>query len=197
MFGKAVMDSTFDIVQEFDFDGVKKTQRLFGRNVSNAFKQTFKVMQDIIRARVPRNSKNADNEFRRPARLYETVQLNNATVQNASATLWTDNEIWYYYNEDMPAHIIQPRGSVSDLVAGTGHQALAFMWKGKLVFFKKVQHPGSKGHHYWDEADQYMKAVLPQMTKLAGDAALRGEAFTGGDTSPLTDAAAFTSGGGF
>ncbi|MGH9826365.1 MAG: hypothetical protein ACREDR_24315, partial [Blastocatellia bacterium] len=167
-------------------------KRLLKYNIKIAMNGVFSTMREIVRSRVPKNSKNDEGDPRHPARLYETVDLNKATVSTNAATLSTENEIWYYYNEDMPAHLIEPRSSASDMVAGTSHQALSFIWKGKRVFFKSVHHPGSKGKHYWDEADQYMRAILPQMTKMAGDMALRGEIFTGGETGPLTDSGSYS-----
>ncbi|MGH9761424.1 MAG: hypothetical protein ACREAC_11400, partial [Blastocatellia bacterium] len=139
------MNNVLTLKKEFNVPNDQK--RLFKYNVKVAMNGVFSTMREIVWSRVPKNFKNSNRDRRRPARLYETINLDKATISTNAATLSTDNEIWYYYNEDMPAHVIEPRHSVSDIVAGRSQQALSFIWHGEPVFLKSVRHPGSKGKH--------------------------------------------------
>jgi hypothetical protein len=145
----------------------ERLQQLLGRNIKAGINLIFHYGREIVRGRVPRNSSG-----RHSARLYETVDLNQAKVSTHSAELLTTNPIWVFYEEDTKAHIIQPKNA----------KALHFFMGGNEVFATRVHHPGTKGHHYWKEADEYIGSMIGPVLGLAVTAALAGQDFTSGAT---------------
>lgn len=163
------------ITVKVDFrNAPKEFRRLFPRNVRYAINNTLRTARDIVRGRVKKNRKG-----KHTARLFETVNLQAATISTLSGDLSTDNAIWKWFEEDTDPHVIKPTKPKG---------VLAFTPKGstQVVFAKKVNHPGTKGHHYWEEAREFVDDVYPIALGMAVNAALAGQEFTAGasiDTS--------------
>jgi hypothetical protein len=60
------------------------------------------------------------------------------------------------------------------MVAGTAKKFLRFKVGGKVVFARKVSHPGTKGKYSWKKADEFVEKNLPGQLQLAVDATLAG-----------------------
>ncbi|HEX8185438.1 MAG TPA: hypothetical protein VF747_11820 [Blastocatellia bacterium] len=90
------------------------------------------------------------------------------------ASVSTEHPLARVVEEKTDPHEIRPRNSVSDMVAGTAHKALRFKVKGKVVFAKKVNHPGTPGKYSWKAADDYVERHLPAHIKMAVDATIDG-----------------------
>ncbi len=146
---------------------------LLNRNIKKAINGTFMEAREIVRGRVPRNRNDRHSE-----RLYETVRLDLAKVSTHSARLWTENPIWPLFDEDTDPHIIEPKDPKG---------VLAFQSKtGELIFTRRVEHPGTKGHHYWDEARDYIDQNIGVAVDRAFQSALAGAELTGSAGGGLT-----------
>ena len=155
----------------------KDINRLLARNLKTAINTAFYEARRMIKSSVPRNSKNRAGEDRHKAMLQETVYLDKATVSTHYARLWTDNPVWTFRNDDMPAHDIHPRNEGGVLVFKIG---------GETIYAKVVHHPGSKGLHIWEHAEDYIDQQLPMMIDMAVRAALDERELTGPGEGSLT-----------
>jgi hypothetical protein len=151
--------------------------QLARRNVRIGINMEMRMAREIVRKRVPQN-----RSGRHPARLYETVDLQLATVSTNNAHISTANPVWPLYEEDTKAHIILPKTKRTVVNGRAKGGVLVFKVgrSGKPVFTTKVNHPGTKGHHYWQEANEFLERTHPLIMKEAVEAAFRGQELTAG-----------------
>lgn len=168
----------FEFLQDASHVVPKALAGLLARNMKAAINTVFFEARRMVKSAATRNSKNRTGEDRHPARLQETVMLDKATVSTHYARLWTENPVWAFRNEDMPAHEIRAReGGV-----------LAFTPKGGggVIFAKVVQHPGSTGLHIWEKAEEYVEKNLDREIDIAFRMTLDEQQYTGRAESGFT-----------
>src|SRR6185503_17285440 len=96
--------------------------------------------------------------------LYNSIKLDRATISTGpTINVHTESPIAIFREVDTKAHVI----------AAVNKKALAFKIGRTLVFAKRVNHPGTKGLHNWQYADQQLRMRLPYAIHDAVEAALR------------------------
>jgi hypothetical protein len=94
--------------------------------------------------------------------LYNSIKLDRATIGNPSFNVHSESPIAIFREKDTKPHVI----------AAVNKKALAFTVGRTLVFAKKVNHPGTKGLHSWQHANQQLRLRLPWAIKSAIEASL-------------------------
>ncbi len=148
----------------------EKISRLMRKNVSSAINDTVRPALDIVRGPIPKGESG----------LYQSIKLKRATIAKPEGTIDSQHPLLEVVEEKTSPHLILPRGSVSDMVAGTSHRALRFKIKGQVFFAARVKHPGTKGKHSWKRAFEFVEAGLGPAIQAAVEAAISGQEYTSG-----------------
>jgi hypothetical protein len=143
---------------------ITQTGQLLNRNVTTAVNAVSGAAHKIITGPIPSG----------PSGLKKSIKLQRAKISTATARIDTRHPLMHLVEEDTDPHVIRPRGSVSDMVAGTAKKALRFKYKGKIRFAKSVNHPGTKGKRSWEKANRYVKAHLKHQIDMAIRATIDG-----------------------
>jgi hypothetical protein len=141
------------------------TGRLLDHNVAEMINTTMEAGHRIVKAPIPSGRSG----------LKRSIKLDRARVSRPAARIHDSNHpLTELVEKPTKPHEIRPRGSVSDLVAGTARKALRFRVGGRWVYAKKVNHPGTRGKGSWKRADRYVRRHLSDNIKHGIDAALSG-----------------------
>lgn len=151
-------------------DPPDKFSRQMKKNVSTAVNDVLRPAQDMVRGPIPKGASG----------LFQSIKLKRATIASPEATINSTHWLLELVEEKTSAHVIRPRGSVSDMVAGTAHKALRFKVKGKMIFATKVNHPGTKGKYSWKAGYEFVEATLQTSIQQAVEAALAGQDYSSG-----------------
>jgi hypothetical protein len=115
-----------------------------------------------------------------PSGLYASIKFQRATIPRLEARIHSNHPLVDLVENPTAPHEIKPRGSISDMVAGTAKKALRFKVKGKLVFAARVHHPGTKGKRSWQRGLAFVRAVLQPSVQQAIEAAIAGREYFSG-----------------
>ena len=148
----------------------EKINRLMKKNISTAINDSFRPAWDMVRNPIPKG----------PSGLYTSIKFQRATIAHLEARIHSNHPLVDLVENPTAAHEIKPRGSVSDMVAGTARKALRFKVKGKMVFAARVHHPGTKGKRSWQAATNFLRAVLQPSVQQAIEAAIAGREYVSG-----------------
>ena len=145
----------------------EKINRLMKKNISRAINDSFRPAWDMVRNPIPKG----------PSGLYASIKFQRATLPRLEARIHSNHPLVNLVEDPTAAHEIRPRGSVSDMVAGTAKKALRFKVKGKIVFATRVRHPGTKGKRSWKAGVTFLRSVLQPSVQQAIEAALVGREY--------------------
>jgi hypothetical protein len=150
----------------------EKISRLTYKNAATAVNNTVRVALDIVRGPIPKGESG----------LYQAIKQKRATIRNPESSISARHWLLDLVENKTAAHKIKPHDSVSHMTAGVFKAALKFPYQGRIQFARVVKHPGTKGKHSWAAGFEWIETSLPPMVQQAVEAALRGEAWTGGPT---------------
>ncbi len=147
-----------------------KVSRLTRKNAAGAINSVERTALDLTRGPIPKGESG----------LYRSIKQKQATVGNPEGSVHAEHPLLELVEEKTSPHEIRPRGSVSDMQAGTARKALRFKIKGKVFFAAKVSHPGTKGKHSWKRGAEFVESALPGAIQEAVEAAMMGREYSGG-----------------
>lgn len=150
--------------------------RVMSGNVSVAVNSTLTAAHKIVTAPIPFG----------PSGYRKSIELDRAKISTLAGVISTSHPLAEVIEEPTDPHVIEPRSSASDMVAGTAKKRLRFKVKGKVVFAKKVNHPGTKGKRSWKAANRFVERTLERNVGHAIDLALEGKALTRIDMAVIT-----------
>lgn len=140
------------------------------KNSSVAINDSVRPAWDIVRGAIPKG----------PSGLYASIKMDRATIPKSEASIHSNHPLTELVEDKTDPHEIRPRGSVSDMVAGTAHQALKFKIGGQVLIRRKVNHPGTKGKHSWKAGYEFVETVLQTSIQMAIEAAIMGNEYSSG-----------------
>jgi hypothetical protein len=100
--------------------------------------------------------------------LYNSIRLDRATVNDQQVRIHTSSPIAVFRELDTKPHLILPRNK----------PMLAFNRRGRLIYAKRVKHPGTRGTHSWQHGSTAMRARLHWAYKYAAEGALTLKIYT-------------------
>ena len=143
-----------------------ETEKVGILNAPNAFtsllqRNAIAAMNDLgdsararVRLGIPHHAGNS---------YWNSIKLDRATISTgATFNLHTESPIAIFREVNTKPHVIYPKNK----------KALKFTVRGEDIFAKQVNHPGTKGLHNWQYADQQVRQRLPFALQAAVDAAL-------------------------
>lgn len=124
------------------------------------------IGRTALKARAPRSkaSQFPPGSGRRPGRYATSIRYQRATVGGTSVTVkWTANTPYaIYVTEPTKPHVIRAKAARYLRYMGTG---------GKVVFRKKVKHPGTKGNDFAVQTMRHYRPVAQSAyTRMIRDA---------------------------
>lgn len=137
--------------------------KLFDSNISAAINDVMDRARSDIRNAIKKGKRQPGTSTERP-HLRETIQLSRATPSMLYARVHTESPIMVFREKDTRAHIIEARDA----------KALRFVRRGKVVFAKRVNHPGTRGLHIWQKTDTAVRERLYRAIDRAIDSAFQG-----------------------
>lgn len=151
-------------------DPPDKLSRQMKKNGATAINDCVRPAWDMVRKPIPVG----------PSGLNKAIKMKRATIGGLEAMIHANHPLVDLVEEKTDPHVIMPRGSVSDMVAGTSKKALRFKVRGRIVFAKKINHPGTKGKFSWLIGSRFVKATLAASIQAAVEAAMNGRDYSSG-----------------
>lgn len=140
---------------------VQQVARLLDRNATVAINATMSQAHRIARAPIPAGKSG----------IKASIGFEKALTSTKVAVIGTSHPKFKFVEEDTKPHVIKPKDK----------KFLRFKIGGKVIFTKKVDHPGTRGKHSFAKADAFVEAQLYAQVQNAVDAALAGREY-----NPLT-----------
>ncbi|MEW6210146.1 MAG: hypothetical protein AB1631_17400 [Acidobacteriota bacterium] len=130
--------------------------RLLNRNVTTAINSVMAEAKRIAQAPIPRG----------PSGIRKSIELERARISTGEAKLETTHPLFRFVEERTRPHVIAPKNK----------KALAFRPRRsrKMVFTKRVVHPGTAGKRSFAAADTFVERSLGPQLEMAVFAALDG-----------------------
>jgi hypothetical protein len=118
-----------------------QTGKRLERNVNGALNDVIGAAYKTIRLAIPVRHKDGQRS---------QVHFHPAKISTVGARVETASQKMVFLEKDTKAHEIR----------AVRARALRFVIRGKTIFAKSVQHPGTRGKHMWQRADAQVRERL-------------------------------------
>jgi hypothetical protein len=138
-------------------------KHLVNKNISTAENDTMRPARDMVKKPIPDGASG----------ILKAVTFERATIGKLETSVRNEHPLMKYVEEDTKPHVIEAKNKKS----------LAFKVKGKLVFAKKVNHPGTKGKYSFLHAWEFFQGTIQPSVQQSIDAAFEGKPYGSGTVS--------------
>jgi hypothetical protein len=137
-------------------------KHLVNKNISTAQNDVMRPTRDIVKKPIPDGASG----------IFKAFTFERATIGKLETSVRNDHPLMKYVEEATKPHVIEAKG-----------KALAFKVKGKLVFAKRVNHPGTKGKYSFLHAWEFFQPTYQPSIQQSVDAAFEGKPYGSGTVS--------------
>src|SRR5687768_13626766 len=113
-------------------------KHLVGKNVSTAENDIMRPAREIVKKPIPDGASG----------ILKATKFERATIAKLDFSISNAHPLFEYVEEKTRPHVIEAKGK----------KPLAFKVKGKLVFARRVNHPGTPGKHSFLHAWEFVQS---------------------------------------